>query len=87
LQTAKDYEILCEVDTEDFPFKAVEIIAKVLADNKDKYSAGSWKMIPVDEHLGHAGAHLARSCCKLQNEPHLYHALCRLAMAVALEKE
>jgi hypothetical protein len=87
LQNINNFEILCEIDNEDFPLEAIKIIAQVLMDNKEKYPVGNWKKVPVKEHLDHAGIHLINAVHGFQDEPHLHHALTRLAMVAELKEK
>ena len=93
LQHENEIIKICKIDKEDFPFGAIKIIAQVLADNKGKYPVGNWKKVPIEEHLDHAEKHLFHYNFCNENkinendteEPHLHHALTRLAMAAELE--
>lgn len=75
---------------ENFPYEAITIIAKVLEENSGKYPPGHWRTIPDTVHILHAFDHLETVHFRLvdkTNEDHLAHALCRLAMAVAMRGE
>lgn len=77
---------------ENFPWEAIAVIAKVLEENSEKYGPADWRKIYIHEHLEHANAHLdevttiGNNYAKWHTEDHLAHALCRLAMAVALRE-
>lgn len=71
---------------ENFPFEAIHVIAKVLEDNSDKYGPGDWRRIDIREHIAHAIEHVWQHQLGDISENHLDHALCRLAMVVALRE-
>lgn len=78
-----------EMKKENFPYEAIAVIAKVLEENSSKYKPSSWRELPITNHVLHAFQHLEVVHFKEQNktgEDHLAHALCRLAMAIAVRE-
>jgi len=75
-----------EAEATNFPHEAINAIWSVLEVGRAKgYPPGSWRNEPIREHLLKAAWHLVRFLAGVQSdENHLEHALCRLAMGVAL---
>lgn len=89
-----------QIGPQNFPTSVVNLIHKVLDDNARKYKPAAWRSIPIEEHISHARQHLSqwanhkhhnliRENMELEpleeDEPHLLHALTRLAFAAELE--
>lgn len=82
-------DITCDYeDVVNFPLEAVQIIQGVLNIGAAKgYKPGGWRREPLNHHLDKAFSHLMRYINGVvSDEDHLEHALCRLAMAVAVRR-
>lgn len=66
-----------------FPIEAVIVICQVLEANAHKHAPGSWRQEPASEHLVHVVEHLKHFFNGDTSEPHLSHALTRLAMTIS----
>ena len=67
------------------PPEAIIALAEVLYEGSKKYGDRNWeKGIPVQNCLDHCLGHLMQYQLGDTAEPHLKHALCNLAMAVAM---
>ena len=72
----------------DFPFEALIVIDRVMdTGQKQGHAPWGWDGIPKSVHISKAINHLYKHAEGSTEEPHLEHALCRLAMAVATTKE
>lgn len=67
------------------PAEALLAIASVAGHGAKKYARNNWRKIPMHEHIRHALIHLFKIMAGDTTEPHLWHALTRLAFAVATE--
>ena len=77
-----------------FPHAVWLAILVVLEQGAAKYDESpgeqNWRKIPVAEHVEHARVHIYLWLDGDRSEPHLIHAICRLAFAAAMmmdEKE
>lgn len=64
------------------PLRAWLEMARVQKRGDEKYGAGNWRGIPIEEHLNHALTHIAAYLVGDRSDEHLVHALCRLGFAV-----
>lgn len=73
------------------PPRALLRAAEVLAHGerkhprKDTKAPPNWHLIPIEEHIGRAQAHLLAYMAGDTSDDHLTHALCRLLFACELE--
>jgi hypothetical protein len=75
-------------DKHDFPWEAIAAIGQTLEANAPKHGMKStWRSIDIEAHLVHAHNHIASWFSGDQSEPHIEHALTRLAFAAALLEE
>ena len=76
------------------PGSALRVLASVFGEGARKYARNNWRLIPLDSHLNHAMNHIAAYLesqetgigHRAEEEDHLSHAFCRLAMAVAIRE-
>lgn len=64
------------------PPRAAFALAEVMAQGAKRYAKDNWRGIALDDHLNHALAHIFGYMAGDRSDPHLEHALTRLAMAV-----
>jgi hypothetical protein len=89
-QTINDsnkYHKAFEYDEElqsNFPNTIIFVIAKVLHNNAYKFPPAVWRKVSIAEHIQHAQKHIQAYFDGDVSEPHLYHALTRLAFASEL---
>jgi hypothetical protein len=69
------------------PAEAILRLAEVVGFGAAKYAENNWRKIPYEDHINHALEHLFLLMNDDKSDDHLGHALCRLAFAVATEKE
>lgn len=60
-------------------------IAKVLQEGAEKYSPNNWRLIPQEDHLNHAIAHLVALEAGDNQDDHWGHFLTRIMMVYATE--
>lgn len=68
-----------------FPPESILAASVVLARGAEEYGVDNWRKLPLREHLRHALAHVYLWLSGDRSEPHLTHAMLRLAFAAALE--
>jgi hypothetical protein len=72
---------------DNFPWEAIGAIGEVLEANGHKHGMhGNWRSISLKENLVHAQEHISDALAGDTREPHLEHALTRLAFAVAISR-
>ena len=72
----------------DFPWEAVAVIGRTLESNASKYGMkAAWRSIGIETHMAHAHSHIVSWFSGDRSEPHVEHALTRLAFAAALLEE
>lgn len=71
------------------PFEAIKIVQEVLKVGSLKHPPCSWRKETWEHHLSKAHGHIHNILYDGQviGENHLAHALCRLAMAVAVKEQ
>jgi len=67
-----------------FPAKAILNLAKVIQHGIDRYAPNNWRLIPRAAHLNHALIHMFAYIAGDDQDDHLGHVLCRIAMAIEL---
>lgn len=90
------------IGPQNFPITVALLINQVLDDNAHKHKPAAWREISVEEHISHARQHIQQWInLRTENlireeqgmelleedEPHLLHALTRLAFAAELENQ
>lgn len=80
LQSKLDYRFDL-IDT-----KAIFALANVLHHGEVEYGKDNWRKIDVESHLNHATSHIYAYLAGDKQDEHLSHALCRLMMAIGVEK-
>lgn len=65
--------------------KAMFEMAKVLKEGADKYGEQNWRVIPVEDHLNHALAHIFAYLAGDTQDDHLSHILCRATFALGVK--
>lgn len=56
-------------------------VAVVLGEGAAKYGVDNWKLIPTNDHLSHALAHIYAYLAGDTSDAHLSHAACRVLFA------
>lgn len=56
-------------------------VAVVLGEGAAKYGEDNWKLIPTNDHISHALAHLCAFLAGDTSDSHLSHACCRILFA------
>lgn len=67
--------------------KALLALANVMHEGSITHDEGSWRKLSVETHLGRAMGHVQWWLMGDRSIKHLWHALTRLMMAVAIDKE
>lgn len=62
-------------------------VAVVLAEGAVKYGEDNWKLIPTNDHISHALAHLFAYLAGDTSDSHLSHAACRVLFAAHTDLE
>ena len=63
------------------PPTALFEVAVVLGEGAQKYGEDNWKLIPTNDHISHALAHLFAFLAGDTSDSHLSHAACRVLFA------
>src|SRR5271165_515853 len=66
------------------PPEALLSLSMVVGQGAERYAVNNWRRIPMEDHVSHALEHLFLHMNGDKDDDHLDHALCRLAMAVAM---
>jgi hypothetical protein len=66
------------------PPEALLSLSYVVGMGAGRYAENNWRRIPMADHVSHALEHLFLHMNGDKDDDHLDHALCRLAMAVAM---
>lgn len=66
------------------PPSAILAIANVFEHGSKKYEPWNWLKIPSTDHLNHALYHIFQHLNNDITDEHLYHAGCRLLMAIEM---
>ena len=69
------------------PPKAITVVAEVLDYGARRYAPNNWRLIPVEDHVNHALAHLfdyGMYQSKAKRKEALSHAACRVLFALDL---
>lgn len=66
------------------PPEALLSLSQVVALGAERYAENNWRKISMADHVSHALEHLFLHMNGDKEDDHLDHALCRLAMAVAM---
>lgn len=61
---------------------ALRLLAQCLGFGARKYGKDNWRLIPIDENIGHAQNHLNEWMLGDRSEPHLVNAMARLTFAL-----
>lgn len=69
------------------PQDALRMVAEVLYVGAAKYGEWNWKLIPIDDHINHALAHINLFMLGDRSEPHLTNAACRILFALHMENQ
>lgn len=67
-----------------FPHPVWMAVMAVLEVGATNYGVDNWRLISVADHIEHVRVHIDLWLSGDRTEPHLIHALCRLAFAAAL---
>lgn len=65
---------------------ALGAIAEVLKTGADKYGAGNWRAIPIEDHLNHLIMHAYAHLAGDKSDDHLAHVGCRAIFALGVER-
>lgn len=66
------------------PPSAILAVAKIFEEGSKKYEPWNWLKIPSTDHLNHAMYHIFKHLDNDITDDHLYHAGCRLLMAIEM---
>ena len=66
--------------------KAIFALANVLHTGEQEYGKDNWRKIDTESHLNHAMSHAYAFLAGDQQDDHLSHCLCRLMMAIGVER-